>query len=282
MQGRQARVLFSVPDIHRPAAAGPVPATVEHCPEGKGPMTMKLWTPKEYRKENTAVRPPQPSPDYWIPPGQSIGERNFPFASKASARGFVIAYGRRIPFESDHECGFILAYLAQRATKTVIEQAPRFEYVDDDGVCHEHIFDLLVILHSGKRIAIDVKPHKLLTSSNLKAVHKLIAGQMSPDIADELLIVTLKRLSRANKYNYELYYAVHRQKWPEDDAVVAALIRKLKGPTPIEKIVKASKLDGYGFNAVVRAIAAGQLDLIKPHDVLITHEAMVVRPQVVG
>jgi hypothetical protein len=105
---------------------------------------------------------------------------------------------------------------------------------------------------------------------------------MSPDIADELLIVTEKRLSRADKYNYELYYAVHRQKWPADDAVVASLIRKLKGPKPIEKIVKASKLDGYGFNAVVRAIAAGKLDLIKPRNVLITHEAMVVRPQVVG
>jgi len=246
-------------------------------------MTAKQWTLKEYLKENTAVRPPQPSPDdYWIPPGQSIGERDFPFASKASERGFVVAYNRRIPFESGHERGFILAYLAQRATKTVIEQSPRFEYVDEDGVCHEHIFDLLVILHDGKRIAIDVKPHALLASSNLKALHERIAGQMSPDIADELLIVTEKRLSRADKYNYELYYTVHRQKWPKDDAVVASLIKKLKGPTEITRIVKASKLDGYGFNAVVRAIASGQLGLIKPKDVLITHEAIVVRPQDLG
>jgi hypothetical protein len=243
---------------------------------------MKFWTLKELQKENTAVRPPQPSPDCWIPPGASIGERDFPFASKASGRGFIIAYGRRIPFESRHERGFILAYLAQRATKTVIEQSPRFEYVDEDGVCYEHIFDLLVILHSGKRIAIDVKPHKLLASSNLKALHERIAGQMSPDIANELLIVTERRLSPADRYNYELYYAVHREKWPKDDAVVAALIKKLKGPTEIARIVKASKLDGYGFNAVVRAIAACELSLIKPKDVLITHEAMVVRQQDLG
>jgi hypothetical protein len=249
---------------------------------GRKPTTMKQWTLKEYLKENTAIRPPRPSPDYWIPPGQSIGERDFPFASKASGRGFIIAYDRRIPYESRHERGFILAYLAQRATKSVIEQSPRFEYVDDDGVCHEHIFDLLVILHSGKRIAIDVKPHERLQSSNLRGIHDLIAGQMSPDIADELLIVTDKRLSPADRYNYELYYAVHREKWPEDDAVVASLIRKLKGPTEIARIVKASKLDGYGFNALVRAIAAGELNLIKPKDVLITHESVVVRPQVGG
>ena len=223
-----------------------------------------------------------PSPDYWIPPGASIGERDFPFASKASERGFVIAYGRRIPYESRLERGFILAYLAQRATKSVIEQSPRFEYFDEDGVFHEHVFDLLVIRHDGQRFAIDVKPHAKLASSNLKALHNCIAGQMSPDIANELLIVTEKKLSRADRYNYELYYAVHREQWPEDDAVVAALIKKLKGPTPIEKIVEKSKLDGYGFNAVVRAVAAGQLSLVKPRDVLVTHEAMVIRPQAIG
>ena len=243
---------------------------------------MKLWTLKELQKENTAVRPPQPTLDYWIPPAASLGERDFPFASKASERGFVIAYNRRIAFESGLERGFILAYLAQRATKSVIEQSPRFEYVDEDGVCHEHIFDLLVILHSGKRIAVDVKPHAKLKSSNLKVVHELIAGQMSPDIADELLIVTEKRLSRADRYNYELYYAVHREEWPEDDAVVAGLIKKLKGPVPIEKIVEKSKREGYGFNAVVRAVAAGQLDLVKPRDILVTHDAMVIRPKDIG
>jgi hypothetical protein len=147
---------------------------------------MKRWTLQELQKENTAVRLPRPSPDYWIPPSASIGERDFPFASKASERGFVIAYNRRIPYESGLERGFILAYLAHRATKSVIEQSPRFEYVDGDGVCHPHFFDLLVILHDGKRLAIDVKPHAKLESSNLKIVHKLIAGQMSPDIADEL------------------------------------------------------------------------------------------------
>jgi hypothetical protein len=243
---------------------------------------MKRWTPPDYWKENTAVRPPRPSPDYWIPPGESLGERDFPFASKASERGFVVAYGRRISYESGLERGFILAYLAQRATKSVIEQSPRFEYVDEDDVGHEHIFDLLVILHNGKRIAVDVKPHAKLKSSGLKALHDRIAGQMSPDIASELLIVTEKKLSRADRYNYELYYAVHREQWPEDDAVVASLIKKLKGPTPIEKIVEKSKLDGYGFNAVVRAVAAGRLDLVKPRDVLITHEAMVIRPQDIG
>jgi hypothetical protein len=241
---------------------------------------MKLWRPREYYKENTAVRLAQPSPEFWIPPGPSIGERDFPFASKASERGFVIAYGRRIAYESRLERGFILAYLAQRATKSVIEQSPRFEYVNEDGVFHEHIFDLLVTRHDGKRLAVDVKPY--IKSSDLKALHKCIAGQMSPDIANELLIVTEKKLSRADRYNYELYYAVHREDWPEDDAVVAALIKKLRGPTPIEKIVEKSKLDGYGFNAVVRAVAAGRLDLVKPRDVLVTHEATVIRPQDIG
>jgi hypothetical protein len=38
----------------------------------------------------------------------------------------------------------------------------------------------------------------------------------------------------------------------------------MKGPAPIADMVEASKLAGYGFNAVARAIAVGHLALVRP------------------
>jgi hypothetical protein len=79
--------------------------------------------------------------------------------------------------------------------------------------------------------------------------------------------------TRADLYNVELFHAVFKQEYPHDDEVILGLIRKMKGPAPIADLVKASRLDGYGFNAVARAIAVGHLGLVRP--VLITQRAIV-------
>jgi hypothetical protein len=97
---------------------------------------------------------------------------------------------------------------------------------------------------------------------------------MSPKIAGELLIVTEKKFSRADLYNAELIHSVFRTPFPEDDKVILALIRKMKGPAPIADLVAKSGLQGYGFNAVVRAIAAGHLALTQ--QTMIVHGALVV------
>ena len=233
-----------------------------------------MMTLKEYLKPNTAVREPLPSPDWWTPPEPSLGLRHFTFASKASSRGVLIADNRCIEFESGLERKATLVFLARPDTRRVIEQSPKVEWVDEDGEVHEHIFDLQVDVRDGVRIAVDVKPSAKVKSSGIRRLHQTIAPQMSPNVAGKLLVVTEKKFSRADLYNAELIHSVFRDPFSEDDKVILGLIRKMKGAAPIAELVAKSKLQGYGFNAVVRAIAAGHLALIQ--QTMIVHGALVV------
>jgi hypothetical protein len=233
-----------------------------------------MMTLKEYLNPNTAVREPVLSPEWWTPPAPSLGLRHFTFASKASSRGVLIADNRCIEFESRLERNVTLVFLARPDTLRVIEQSPRVEWVDENGGVREHIFDLQVDRRDGVRIAADVKPSAKVSSSGIRRLHSAIAVQMSPKVAGQLLVITEKKLSRADLYNAELIHSVFRNHFPDDDKVILALIRKMKGPAPISDLVAQSGLQGYGFNAVVRAIAAGHLSL--EQQTMIVHGAFVV------
>lgn len=238
---------------------------------------MLLMTKKEYLRPNTAVRAPIPSEEWWTPPEPSQWLREFKFASKASMRGVLIAYNRCINWESGGERDALLKFLADRDTIKVVEQTPRVEWVDEYGEVHEHTFDLLVTSRVSrsvvKRVAVDVKPAAKVKSSGIRKLHDVIAQQLSPEVADELLVFTEKKFTRADRYNVGLFHSVFKQEYPDDDRVILGLIKKMKGPSPIADLVAASKLAGYGFNACARAIAVGHLALVSP--VHITHSAIV-------
>jgi hypothetical protein len=238
---------------------------------------MLLMTKKEYLRPNTAVRQPIPSEEWWTPPEESQWLREFKFASKASSRGVLIAYNRRIHWESGGERDALLKFLADRRTLKIVEQSPRVEWVDEYGEVHEHVFDMLVTSRVSrsvvKRVAVDVKPAAKVKSSGIRKLHDVIAQQLSPEVADELLVFTEKKFTRADRYNVGLFHSVFKQEYPDDDRVILGLIKKMKGPSPIADLVAASKLAGYGFNACARAIAVGHLALVSP--VHITHSAIV-------
>jgi hypothetical protein len=50
---------------------------------------------------------------------------------------------------------------------------------------------------------------------------------------------------------------------PESDAALAKVIRKMNGQASIGELVQRSALGGYGYDAVVRAVFAGQLRLVE-------------------
>ena len=238
---------------------------------------MHLMTKKEYLRPNTAVRPPISSDEWWTPPEPSQWLREFKFASKASTRGVLVVKNRCINFESGGERDALLKFLADRRTLKVVEQTPKVEWVDEYGEVHEHVFDMLVTKRVSSnaimRVAVDVKPAAKVKSSGIRTLHKVIGRQISPEVADELLVFTEKKLTRADRYNVGLFHSVFKQEYPDDDRVILGLIRKMKDPCPIADLVTASKLAGYGFNASVRAIAVGHLALVS--SVHITRKAIV-------
>jgi hypothetical protein len=219
-------------------------------------MSSKL---KQYLKENTAVRPPIPSAETWTPTARSRGKRHFKFASKASSRGVAVVDDTAVEGESRMERLGMLVIRARPETRRVVEQSPQVEYVDADGVLRIHTFDLHVFRIDGIKAAIDFKPTALVKHSKIRELHAGLARQMSPRTADELLVMTPDMYTRSDVYNAELQHTMARQACPEDDETVLKLIRRMKGQVPIADLVVRSKLAGYGFNAVVRAITAGHL-----------------------
>jgi hypothetical protein len=139
------------------------------------------------------------------------------------------------------------------------------------------VFDMLVTKRVSRnvveRVAVDVKPAAKVKSSGIRELHKVIGRQISPEVADELLVFTEKKLTRADRYNVGLFHTVFKQEYPDDDRAILGLIRKMRRPAPIADLVGKSGLDGYGFNACARAIAVGHLALVSP--VHITRKAIV-------
>lgn len=218
-----------------------------------------MLTLEQYLNANTAVRPPDPSPQWWTPTARSRGKRHFKFASKGSSRGVAIVDDTAVESESRQERLGMLVLRARPDTRRVMEQSPQIEYIDAGGFVHVHTFDLQVFRIDGAKVAVDFKPAKLVKPSKLRELHAVIARQISPRTADELLVLTPAMYTAADIYNAELMHTLTRQEFPEDDETVLRLVRRMKGPAPIADLVARSKLAGYGFNSVVRAIAEGHL-----------------------
>jgi hypothetical protein len=216
---------------------------------------------KKYLTPNTAVRPPVPSGEIWTPTGASEWKRTFKLTSKGSVRGFSIIDDKRVHFESRGEYKAAMVIRARPDTVRIVEQSPQVQYVDQEGVTRLHTFDLQVFRSSGEIVAVDVVPAALVASRGIRELHALIAPQMPRRVATSLLVVTERMYTPADVYNGELMNAVRRHDCPQDDEKILKLVAGLKGPTAIGEIVRRSKLDGYGFNAVVRAIADGRLTM---------------------
>jgi len=220
-------------------------------------MTNKNY--REYLKRNSFVRPPTVSGEWWAPTGKSRGLRHFKFASKGSSRGVTVVDGVAVESEARAERKGMLVLRARPDTLRVVEQSPQVKYVDQDGQVRIHTFDLQVHRTGGTKVAVDFKPEALVKRSGIRALHALLARQISPRDANDLLVMTERMYTAADHYNADLMHAVTRHHYPEDDEAMLRLIGRMKGPAPIADLVFRSRINGYGFNAVVRAIAAGRL-----------------------
>jgi len=218
-----------------------------------------MLTLKQYLKANTAVRPPVPSGEWWTETARSRGKRHFKFANKGSSRGVAVVDDTAVEGESRQERLGMLVIRARPDTRRVVEQSPQVDYVDAEGVVHVHTFDLHVYRMDGKKVGVDFKPAKLVKPSEIRELHAVLARRISPRTADELLVLTPAMYTRADVYNAELMHTLTRQEFQDDDETVLRLVRRMKDPAPIADLVARSKLAGYGFNSVVRAIAEGHL-----------------------
>ena len=233
-------------------------------------------TLEQHLKPDPNLRPPGPPQRLWIPPVKSRGTRKVALGAKGHSSGAFVADNFVTAFESGAEKKTAFAARAWPGVRDVIDQFPKVKYRDDDGEWHTHTFDYLVVFDDDNKTAVSCKPWELVASSEIRRIHKLLAAQMSPAVANRINLVTERNISDADWFNAELIQSVRRDPNPADDALIERLTAGLVGTTTIGELACASCLKGYGFRAVVRLIASFKLTMAER--VRITHDARVRRP----
>lgn len=184
--------------------------------------------------------------------------------------------GRKVWYEFVLErCCALLARMRPDVTE-IAEQPPAVTYVDDEGRRRSHFFDFRLTTTDRGRVLMAVKPSDLVLESGVDRIVELVREQIPPSIADAVGLFTENELAAVDLFNAEAVNLATRDPWPEDDAILDKIVRKLKGETTIGELVKKSKLGGWGFDAVVRAIDARKLRLVEY--TMLDLDAIIARP----
>jgi hypothetical protein len=224
---------------------------------------MTMMTLQEYLTPDPSLRGPRSCPEFMPDAPPSLTSREMSLHSAISVHGYTFIDGRKVWYESILErCCALLGRLRPDLAE-VAEQPPAVTYVDDAGRQRQHTFDFRFTQIEGARWLLAVKPSALVAKSGIDRVVELVAEQISPSVADFVVLFTEKELSEVDLFNAEAVNMATRDAWPEDDAKLTSIIRKLKADITIDDLAEKSGLGGYGYDAVVRAVDAGRLRLVE-------------------
>lgn len=135
-------------------------------------------------------------------PGPSRASRDVVRRSKASLRGSMIAKlpaferPRVIQFESMLEYRFLCLMLLRPDVHDILEQPPAIRYRRADGSTASHVFDFLVTLTSGERIAVAIKPAERVIQRDFITELRHVAAATPKHFANRIKLVTDEQLDR--------------------------------------------------------------------------------------
>jgi hypothetical protein len=130
-----------------------------------------------------------------------------------------------------------------------------------DGRIGEHTFDALLTLGDGTRVAVDVKPKGKVIGSRILEIQRLIEEQIGTAFADIYLLRTEDHIHPDDVHDAQLLLRARRLACAASDAVVAKLVSGLHGWCRLRDLVLASGIGGDAFNAAVRLIGDGALEV---------------------
>ena len=200
-----------------------------------------------------------------LPPLPSRSTRRIARRSKSSSRGGIVvqlpgwARSRIVFFESRLELNVLYLILARGDVVDVWEQPPSISYRDVTGKRRSHFFDFLIVLKSGRRIAIAVKPAKIAARSKFVSDLKCIRQDIRKDFADDALLITDQDFTKAEAQNAERYVDFSRHKIEGAEYNLKEVIASTSFPTTIAALATKLDLGGDGFRSVFLAIYEGLL-----------------------
>lgn len=222
---------------------------------------MTRMTYEEYFMPDPNLRDPKPESDSLPETLPSLSSREITLHSAYSVHGWDFIDDRKVWYEAELELTFALLARMREDVEGIAEQPPLVRYIDDDGVERRHTFDFLLKMKNGTRGFVAVKPFARVEETGVGRIVELTAEQISPTLADWTLLFTEQDLSPVDLFNARVIHHARRDPWPEDDAAMAKLLGRLKGEITIGELAAKSRLGGYGFDAVVRAITDGKLKM---------------------
>lgn len=197
----------------------------------------------------------------FTPPLPSLASRNISLSARGSYRCTLVDHtnNRQIRCESRLERNVYMVILAHRDIESLHEQPPAVQYIDENGVVHEHTFDALVRMSDGTRIAIDVKPRQRVVLSGLPEVHRMIKTQVGSGFAHRYLIRTEDHAHPVDVANAELILRARRLSNHAADIAVRDLVEDLRGWCRFGDLIAISGVGANAFDALVRLIDEGVL-----------------------
>lgn len=142
-----------------------------------------------------------------------------------------------------------------------MDQPPPVTFRWPDGSMGEHTFDGLLTLKDSSRAAVDVKPKEKVVRSRILEIQRLIKEQIGTAFADVYLLRTEDHIHPDDVYDARMLLRARRLACAASDAVVAKLACGLHGWCRLRDLVAASGIGGNAFNAAVRLIGEGVLEV---------------------
>ncbi len=177
-------------------------------------------------------------------------------------------------YESILEMRVLHLLLARHDIWDLWEQPERIRYVDADGNAKSAVFDFLVTLRCGRKIAIAVKPAAIVEETGFRQELELIRAATPLSFADDVVLVTDRSFTPADARNAERLMEFRRTPDEEADQIIGELLQGLQSETTIADLVDLSGLDGRGFRAAFRAVYSGGARLMTTGDISPKSEIM--------
>ncbi len=168
------------------------------------------------------------------------------------------------PAESHIEHDALLIMMSDPAVAKIDCQQGPITYVDKSGIERTTIFDIVVTLKNGSRIAVIVKPATKARKANLNEWIQLITDQLPAWFANSTVLVTDEHMPAWLVSNARLFHSVRFDvaRSVEDDIVRYA--RDVQTPLTINELAMPFGGTARVFRAVVRQMFAGNLKQSAP------------------